>query len=261
MSRHAFSLFSRWFYCCLFFVSAAAVRAANVAYNEGFGATARVQINSVTATSTPGVWTVNFTCRVTTGPEVGTNTASAGAAIYFLNGVDANGYNKDLTTTFTQDVGISPGGSLRLIAGIGGKPSVEAYYYLGDPICGDVSYNYWLTGDDIRGTRYVVIKEPSTGSPSIIGEYTVGYGASEHVTGTIPEFCGTVKVQKYHYGDENPWQDFTPPPGPLTPPTPAPPGPSPQPEQPDVPDAPRARSYANSSASPSRSSHGWRWWY
>jgi len=112
--------------------------------------------------------------------------------------------------------------------------------YLDDPLCPDVPYDFYLSGDSIMGTRYVVITEPTSGTPAILAELTVGYGATEHVTGTATALCGTVKVQKNHPGDESPWQDYTPPPGPPGGPPQSPPPPDGLPTAPDSPTPPNA---------------------
>jgi len=104
--------------------------------------------------------------------------------------------------------------------------------------CGDYEYSFYLSGDSIMGTRYQVLKEPDGGTATIIGEFTIGFGASEHVHGTIEDFCGAVRVLKFKPGSEDPWEDYTPPSGPPdSPPTPPPP-PGNLPDPPEVPDAP-----------------------
>jgi len=109
-----------------------------------------------------------------------------------------------------------------------GTQNTLEYYPIAGPACPDYSYSFYLTGS-IMGTRYQVMKNPTNGDSVIIGEFTLGYGQTEHVQGVIEDFCGTVTVQKYTAGQENPWVDYvpptTPPPTPPTPPLPSPPTP------------------------------------
>lgn len=220
-----------------FVLAAPALRASVV--HSGAGNYARVYLISAIPTGVPGRFNTTVGYELTGGGT--SNYAYVRIPFWFTESQSIAGSRSGTKNKVDVDFTLVDGRyRLTAYAAVGATTPAEVggYLYADSPICPDVNYDYYLQGTQITGTRYVVFKDPTDGSePTIIWEGTVGFGAYTRVMGTEEEFCGTIRVQKYITGQEEPWQDYTPPPGPPSPP-PTPPGPPPPPTPPTPPPTP-----------------------
>lgn len=248
--KHDLFMLCRWILCgCALLCAGRLSAALSVSRTEG-GTTSTFTVTGCVPTpGQPGKYNLSGTWsyNITPGPS-GASSATGG---FWARGTGGgNGWAQkspgswgqsgsvSITLTAQQPTTGSQGPEFVIYAGV--QSNTWDSYKLNEPICPDVTYNFYLRGSGIVPVRYLVVKEPTdiNVSPTTIFEGHVAFNAVEHVHGTIPNFCGQVVVYKYTDGQENPWVPYTPPPGPPPPLPEAPPPPENPPAPPSAPTPP-----------------------
>ena len=114
------------------------------------------------------------------------------------------------------------------------------------PPCGNVDYRFTVTNTSgVFAKKFVIFAEPTgDGIVTTLDEFTLGPTQSVVKTGTVPNFCGEVKIYELQGDEETPVPyapPFSPPgPGPFPDPSglPPPPTPSPTPDPAPAPPSP-----------------------